>query len=68
MKLKDWLKQEKRTQTAFAAEIGVPPSLLSGYIKGSKWPGRDKIERIYRATEGAVTANDFADLEMSEAG
>lgn len=61
MKLKDWLIRERRTQVAFATEIEVSPSVLSGYIDGTRWPGRDKIERIMRATKGDVTANDFVE-------
>ncbi len=67
MKLADWLKGDETadpprprvTQAEFARRIGAAAPLITAYIDGSVWPGRDKMEAIIRETGGAVTANDF---------
>lgn len=67
MKLADWLKGDesdapprpRMTQAEFARRIGASVTLITAYIDGSVWPGRDKMEAIVRETNGAVTANDF---------
>ena len=59
MKLADWLKQTKTRRYQLAALIGVTPSVITDYCEGRIWPGRDKIEAIIKATNGAVTANDL---------
>lgn len=63
MKLADWLKQTRTKRYAFAEIIGVQPSMISDYCNGRTWPGRDKVEAIIKATNGAVTANDLLSEE-----
>lgn len=64
MRLADWLKQNDVTQAQFAKDIDVSQGLISGYLDGSIWPGKDKAERIFKATNGDVTPTDF--LEAAE--
>lgn len=59
MKLSDWLKQTKTRRYAFAERIGVRASMVTEYCEGRMWPGKDKVEAIVKATNGAVTANDL---------
>jgi len=71
MKLSDWLlipnpDGTKKRRSKFAADIGVTPTMITAYCAGQMWPGRDKMEAIARETDGAVTANDFVDMESAQ--
>ena len=71
MKLADWFKTKnadgsKRSKGDFAARIGKSPGTLSAYLDGRAWPSRDAMEAIARETGGAVTANDFVQVEAAE--
>lgn len=59
MNLKQYLAQTDMTGAAFAAAIGRDPSTVSKLINGHVKPDSVTIEAIYKATDGAVTANDF---------
>lgn len=68
MKLADWLNLpnpdgSRKRRSAFAAEIGVTPSMVTQYCLGRMWPGKDKMEAIVEKTHGAVTANDFIEMK-----
>lgn len=63
MKLADWLKSTGTKRYAFAEAIGVRASMITEYCEGRMWPGRDKVEAIVKATNGAVTANDLLSAE-----
>lgn len=72
MKLADWLlipNQDgtKKRRSAFAASIGVTPTMITSYCAGEIWPGRDRMEAIVRETKGAVTANDFISMKQDVA-
>lgn len=62
MKLTDWLKDNKVTQTDFAERIGVTPGFISQICSGTSRPGLDRIGAIHRETLGQVTAADWIDL------
>lgn len=71
MKLADWLllpnpDGTKKRRSAFAAAIGVTPTMITAYCEDRMWPGRERMEAIVRETSGAVTANDFIDMNASE--
>lgn len=74
MRLGDWLKGDdkarprrpKVTQAEFARRIGCSVTLITAYIDGSVWPGRERMEAIVRETDGSVTANDFLHVEAAE--
>ena len=73
MKLAEWLETpnpdgSKKSRGAFAERIGVTPQMISAYCNDRMWPGRERMEAIVRETGGAVTANDFIDLEQAAAG
>lgn len=72
MKLADWLNipnpdGSRKRRSAFAAAIGVTPTMITAYCADDMWPGRDKMEAIVRETNGAVTANDFINMEQGAA-
>lgn len=71
MKLSDWLDTPnpdgvKKLRGAFAIAIGVTPQMITAYCSGKSWPTRERMERIVAATGGAVTANDFLQIEPAE--
>jgi 3,4-dihydroxy 2-butanone 4-phosphate synthase/GTP cyclohydrolase II len=66
MKLADWFDSPEGSQISkaqFAEKIGVTPQMVSAYCKDRMWPGRERMESIVRETRGAVTANDFIDMQ-----
>jgi 3,4-dihydroxy 2-butanone 4-phosphate synthase/GTP cyclohydrolase II len=72
MKLADWLNipnpdGTRKRRSVFASQIGVTPSMITAYCEDRMWPGKDRMEAIARETRGAVTANDFIDLETAKA-
>lgn len=72
MKLKDWLKipnpdGSRKRRREFAEKIGVTPTMITAYCDDQMWPGREKMKAIARETGGAVTANDFVDMQQSGA-
>ena len=72
MKLSAWLDTpnpdgSRKRRDEFASAIGVTPQMISAYCDGRYWPGKERMEAIIRETSGAVTANDFIDMNASEA-
>ncbi len=59
MTLSDYLRDQKLKPSAFAAEIGVPPSTITRLLNGERQPGLALIGKIRDRTGGAVTADDF---------
>lgn len=64
MRLIEWLQipnedGSRKRRSAFAAKIGVTPSMVTAYCEDRMWPGRERMEAIARETNGAVTPNDF---------
>jgi transcriptional regulator with XRE-family HTH domain len=61
--LKEYLETHKLTLTEFAARIEAPISSVHRYVTGEYMPKRDVMLRIFDATGGEVTANDFYGIE-----
>lgn len=67
MKLADYLTANGLTPAAFAEKIGVHRGTVCRYIKPPEpgkpvfGPSRKMVAKINAATNGQVTANDFAD-------
>lgn len=55
-----WLKDKGETLETFALKCGLSAASLSRLSRGEQFPSRASAERIMSATEGAVTAADFA--------
>jgi len=72
MKLADWLNLpnsdgSRKRRYEFAKAIGVTPVMVTYYCAGTAWPSREKMTAIARETAGAVTANDFVDMNQGAA-
>lgn len=67
MKLAAFLSLSGITRSQFAERIGVTGATITGYCSGSIWPKREVMERIVAETNGAVTADDFLQMDDSSA-
>lgn len=59
MHLRHFKLENRLTLTALTRRLGRPVSTVHGWFNGTRRPDRTSIEDIMRATNGAVTANDF---------
>lgn len=59
MNLGEYLKLTGTTRREFGRKIGASQPAVTRYVLGDRFPKPDKLKRIARATEGAVTADDF---------
>ena len=62
MKLKDYLRAKKLSQSQFAALIGVKDATVSRYLSGHRRPEWDVVDRIKAVTGGLVTADDLGSV------
>lgn len=62
MRLQDYLTKTGMTQTAFADLLGVKQATISRYLSGARKPEPDLMVRIFEATRGSVSPNDFFDV------
>lgn len=58
-RLAEYLADQGITLKAFAATVHTSHASVSRLCSGKQRPSWDLLERIYRATNGAVTPNDF---------
>lgn len=65
MRLAAFLEKNELTDAAFARLIGVERQAVGRYKSGERFPEKPILLKIYEATEGAVTANDFAGLPVA---
>lgn len=63
MKLRDWLERENVSFAEMAARIERTSEAVRRYALGERIPDRETMPKIVHATLGAVTANDFFDIE-----
>ncbi|MBY0421357.1 MAG: helix-turn-helix domain-containing protein [Parvularculaceae bacterium] len=59
MNLATYIKQNGLRRSAFADKIGVSPTIVTQWCAGDAWPSADMARRIFDATDGQVTPNDF---------
>lgn len=59
MTLSQYLEDKGLSHAEFAKSIGVSQVTVTRWANGQRFPGRREIERIQKATKGAVTANDL---------
>jgi transcriptional regulator with XRE-family HTH domain len=62
MKLSDYLELSQISDAEFARRIGVERQAVGRYKLGERSPKKEILQEIYKATAGAVTPNDFADI------
>ena len=63
MKLKQYLLFAKISSRDFAKKIGISHVSISRYINGSRFPVKKIIEKIFKITNGLVSADDFLNQE-----
>lgn len=66
MKLATYLENSDLSDAAFARLIGVERQAVGRYKAGDRFPEKPILLKIYEATGGQVSANDFADLPPVE--
>ena len=67
MKLTEWLARRGVKRVDFARAIGVSPGAVTLICRErGAWVSRETAERIVAETRGAVTPNDFLELETLE--
>jgi transcriptional regulator with XRE-family HTH domain len=62
MKLSDYLAMANKSAATFAAELGISVSAVNFWRTGERTPRITQMQKIYEATNGAVTPNDFLPL------
>lgn len=65
MELGKYLQKHKISQSAFAEQVGTRQSAIWAYVHKRKQPRPVMIAKIIRATDGAVTPNDFYDVSIN---
>jgi transcriptional regulator with XRE-family HTH domain len=65
MTLSDYLKLNGITEVEFAALIGRSQSAVNRIKLGRRQPDWETLRRIAKATQGAVTPNDFLPKAVS---
>ena len=66
MNLKKYLALNAIKQNDFAEKIGDKPQNINKYCFGARIPRPKTMKKIFEATQGQVTPNDFYDLETAE--
>jgi transcriptional regulator with XRE-family HTH domain len=59
VKLADFMAREGISPADFARRIGVGHISVNRYLAGTRVPAPDVMVKIAKATDGAVTPNDF---------
>lgn len=59
MKLSDYLSISGKSAAVFASEIGASVSAVNFWRAGDRTPRIAQMQKIFEATNGAVTPNDF---------
>jgi phosphopantothenoylcysteine decarboxylase / phosphopantothenate---cysteine ligase len=66
-KLATWLADHPERADGFERRLGVTRQALYRYKTGEHIPAKDVMLRIVAETQGAVTANDFYDIPLTQA-
>ena len=65
MTLDQYLSFTATSRRVFAERIGVSQVSITRYLAGSRLPRPDEMRRIYDATGGMVSADDFYGFRIS---
>ena len=63
MKLERWIEANGHDEAAFAVLIGTTEMAVRRYCRGDRIPAKEQMQRIWQATNGDVTPNDFYGLD-----
>ena len=66
MKLKDWIESTGISPQQFADEVGTSAASISRYCAEKHIPRPGLMQRIVKATNGAVTPFDFYGSEQGD--
>jgi 3,4-dihydroxy 2-butanone 4-phosphate synthase / GTP cyclohydrolase II len=66
MKLAAYLAREGLTNAAFARQTGLSEGTVSLLSRDEIWLSRVTASKIFEATNGEVTPNDFLSAEAAE--
>jgi transcriptional regulator with XRE-family HTH domain len=67
MKLSDWLKSKRMTQTELAERLGVSKSAVSKLVTGDRSPSLRLIKLIHEMTNGRVGLKDWQPSQKHKA-
>lgn len=67
MKLATYLESTGINRRDFAARVGISNGRITQLCEDGGWPSRGLAERIAVETSGAVTADDFLQIDEAEA-
>jgi hypothetical protein len=67
VQLLDYLELRSQTVSDFAAEIGMRVDTVWRHAHGKRRPDAKTVRLYEEYTKGAVTANDWVDLELAQA-
>jgi transcriptional regulator with XRE-family HTH domain len=67
MRLDHWMTETATPDEALAARVEVDRSTISRIRRGTRMPSPEMMRKLFEATGGAVTANDFVHSAGSEA-
>ena len=59
MQLKDYLEKEDISTPKFAKKLGMKLTTINSYRYNVSIPNKENMQKIFKATKGKVTANDF---------
>ena len=68
MKLREYRRRHRLTLAQLAGRVGVSEGAISRYETGARVPCFPVMARITRATAGAVSPNDFFDVNGRKTG
>ena len=66
MKLADYLVTSKIDELAFAAKLGVSAKAVRHWVRGDRTPRPEQLQKIFNATDGAVTPSDFLPMMAAQ--
>ena len=59
MKLAKYLSLSGLREAEFASRIGMSAKAVRHWVIGDRTPRQEQMQKIFSASEGAVTPNDF---------
>lgn len=65
MQLDQYLKEKDLTNAAFGRLAGLTRQAVQRYRTGERIPEQSEMTKIFEATEGRVTPNDFYGVGLS---
>ena len=68
MTLEQFLSAQKLSLAEFGRRIGSPTESVRRYRNHDHIPAREQMEKIFEATSGLVTPNDFYGIEPRKIG